>query len=265
MPITPFTAFPTRASPTTFDTDAETFFGELPTFVSEANALEANVNAKEASAQIAATTATAQAGTATTQAGLAAQHKAAAEAAAVSAINAPGTSATSTTSLTVGLGAQVLTIQPGKAFSVGQFVVCATSAPGNYMIGQVTAYDSVTGVFGFTASIANGDGTHADWTISLTAVAKSAVWLPKTAAYTAVDGDHILADVSAGGWELGLTATQGTRIRLRLWTGGSANGLAINPGVEPIDGEAGVQTIYTDGISVELFYDATKGWVSVCL
>jgi len=121
----------------------------------------------------------------------------------------------------------------------------------NTVIGRLKVWNAATSTWELGYAVAG------DYVLK-----SSLLWLPKTAAYTAVDGNHILADVSAAGWELGLTATPGTRIRLCLWTGGSVNGLAINPGAELIDGEAGVQTIYTDGISFELFFDATKGWVS---
>ena len=92
----------------------------------------------------------------------------AAAASAASAVNAPGTSATSTTSLTVGTGSKTLTIQTGKAFAVGQFVVVAnTSAPGNYMSGQITAHNSGTGSLTINATSIGGTGTLAAWVVAL--------------------------------------------------------------------------------------------------
>ena len=63
--------------------------------------------------------------TASTQAGNASTSAGAASASAASAISAPGTSATSSTSLAIGLGAQSLTIQTGKSIVVGMFVTIA--------------------------------------------------------------------------------------------------------------------------------------------
>lgn len=93
-----------------------------------------------------------------------------AAASALSAVNAPGTSATSTSSLTIGTGSKTLTIQTGKAFSVGQFVVVAnTSTPTNYMFGQITAHDSITGSLTVNATETGGTGTFSAWTVSLSA------------------------------------------------------------------------------------------------
>lgn len=102
-----------------------------------------------------------------------------AAASAASAINAPGTSATSTTSLTIGTGSQTLTIQTGKAFSVGQYVIIAnTPSPANYMVGQITAHDSGTGSLTVNVASIGGSGTLSAWTVSLTAVASSSLVLP---------------------------------------------------------------------------------------
>ncbi len=93
-----------------------------------------------------------------------------AAASAASAVAAATTSATSTTSLTIGLGAKSLTIQTGKAFVVGQFVVIAqTTAPANYMQGQITAHNSGTGALTVNVTNIGGSGTISAWTISVSA------------------------------------------------------------------------------------------------
>lgn len=92
-----------------------------------------------------------------------------------SAINAPGTSATSTTSVTIGTGSKTFTIQTGKAFSVGQFVIVSDqTTPANYMVGQVTAHNSSTGSLVISVSSTGGSGTLANWIVSLTALANVA-------------------------------------------------------------------------------------------
>lgn len=89
---------------------------------------------------------------------------------ATSALNAPGTNATSTTSLAIGTGSKTFTIQTGKAFSIGQVMVVASAAtPANWMWGQVTAHNSGTGSITLDVTVIGGAGTLADWTLSLSA------------------------------------------------------------------------------------------------
>lgn len=90
--------------------------------------------------------------------------------AAVSATTAPGTNATSTTSLTVATGTQTLTVQASKLYVPGMFVMIAdTVTPANWMHGIVTAYNSTTGVLNVTVDSSGGSGTFATWTVSITA------------------------------------------------------------------------------------------------
>ncbi len=161
--ITALPTPPTRGDPTNFATRADDFLSALPSFATETNLVASEVNTANSSAQTAASTATAAADTATTKA-------AEASASAASAVNAPGTSATSTTSLLIGTGSKSLTIQTAKAFVVGQFVIIASSAsPSNYMIGQITSYTSGTGALVVNVSSIGGTGTLASWNIALTA------------------------------------------------------------------------------------------------
>lgn len=118
-----------------------------------------------------------------------------AAASAISAINAPGTNATSTTpNAIVSTGTISLTLaQTGKAFAVGQYVVVAdTAAPAtNYMIGQISAFNAGTGAMSVAVSASGGSGTPANTTISLTA---------KPAASTEAIGDVKLATTAPTGW-----------------------------------------------------------------
>ena len=127
-------------------------------------------NAVEAAASAAAATSNgaAQVALATTQANNAA-------ASAASALNAPGTNATSTTSTATGTGSKTITIQTGKAYSVGQSVILArTSDPsGVRMGGVVTAHNSGTGSITILVSVAIGSGTFTDWTLSIGVISNS--------------------------------------------------------------------------------------------
>ena len=98
--------------------------------------------------------------------------------AANTAVNAPGTSGTSTTSDTIATGSTTVTTQTGKAWAIGQWVIFAsTASPNNFMIGQITAYNSGTG--SLTVNVptggAFGAGTFTAWTISLTAPLDSTI------------------------------------------------------------------------------------------
>lgn len=131
---------PLRSDGANFSDRADAFLGALPTFRNEANALSTEVNAKAVEAA----------------------------ASALTAVNAPGTNGTSTTSLTIGAGSKTLTTQTGKAWVVGMFVILAqTAAPTNWMHGQITAYNSATGALTMEAVTTSGAGTVAAWTISL--------------------------------------------------------------------------------------------------
>lgn len=108
--------------------------------------------------------------TAVTKAAEAATSADEAAASAASALTAPGTNATSTTSMTIGTGSKTFTVQTGKSFVVGQFVVIAsTASPSNYMLGQITAYNSGTGSITVAVGTTNGSGTLAAWTVSVSA------------------------------------------------------------------------------------------------
>lgn len=170
MAITPLPSLDRTSS--TFKTDVDTYFlTQLPAFASEANALQTDVNSKQSTASTAATTATTQAGIATDQAAIALAQAASSSASALSALNAPGTSASSSTSLSISTGTKTLTITSGKAYAVGQFIIIAnTTGPGNYMIGQITAHNSSTGALTLNVTQIGGSGTFAAWTIALTAV-----------------------------------------------------------------------------------------------
>ena len=156
MSITALPAPPTRADATNFNARADAFLSALPTFASEANSLASEVNGYASNAAASAATAT----------------------------NAPGTSATSTTSLAIGTGAKSLTVQTGKALVVGQWVtITNTATPANWMHGQITAYTSGTGALTVSVAAVGGSGTYAAWTIGLSAPSQSSAALLSTSSY----------------------------------------------------------------------------------
>lgn len=110
----------------------------------------------------------------------------AATAAITAATTAIDFAATSTTSLTIGTGSKTLTIQTGKPFQIGQFVlVASTASPQNYMLGQITAYNATTGALTVNVPVsggAGGTGTFTSWTIALTAPSGGGAYVLTTGA-----------------------------------------------------------------------------------
>jgi hypothetical protein len=161
----------------------------------------------------------------------------AAAASATSALGAPGTNATSTTSLTVGTGSKSLTIQTGKAYSVGQVVVIAsTASPGNQMTGIITSYNSGTGALVVDAQQTLGSGTLAAWTISLGALVSST--LPSQ---TSNSGKFLTTNGTSASWGDALVPSGNLSGLSNYTTARSNMGLAIGTNVQAYD--AGLQSI----------------------
>lgn len=73
---------------------------------------------------------------------------------------------TSTTSLAIGTGTKVFTVEADKDFQAGDFIVASSDAnTANYMFGTVASYTGTT--LTITVSSVGGSGTHADWGIRL--------------------------------------------------------------------------------------------------
>lgn len=159
----------TGALPISTNVDAAKFM-----LVVDAAAAGASATAAANSATASANSATAAANSASSAATQASNALASANssaASALSAVNAPGTNGLSTTSLSIAIESKTFTIQTGKAFSIGQFVIIArTSSPSNFMSGQITSFNSSTGQMIVNVTQTNGSGTYDDWTVSLTAV-----------------------------------------------------------------------------------------------
>ncbi len=103
---------------------------------------------------------------------------------------------TSTTSLTIALGAQSLTVDTALAYTAAQTVLIAESGS-NFMEATVTAYNPATGVLDVNVTTITGAGTFASWTVNLAgapgpAGADGNTIVSGTAAPTTegVDGDY---------------------------------------------------------------------------
>lgn len=155
MAYTPLPAAPARADAANFAARADAFLPALAPFGVEMNA---NGDRAEAGAIRA-------------------------EAAAVAAVNAPGTQATSATSIAVATGARSFAIQTGKAIIPGMWLTIAPpAAPGVWMSAVVTSYNPATGALVVDVRFLAGSGTYSDWTLVLSppvafkAATKEQIW-----------------------------------------------------------------------------------------
>lgn len=162
-PIDALPTAPSTANPSTFASLADAFVAALTTFRTQINTLATTTYNNAVDAYNNAVSAASSASTATTQAS-------SASSSAASAISAPGTNATATDSLLIGLGTKNLTIQTGKSLVVGMSVkVAYTSSPSNWMLGDIISYNSGTGALQVNVTLVSGSGTYAAWTVSLSA------------------------------------------------------------------------------------------------
>lgn len=191
MPITPLPAL-SRSSPTFRSEVDELFLNKIPTFSVEAEAARLQVVAAET-----ATAASAFAGGLSQVA--AAASEAAAQAYAVAALNAPGSSATSNTSHDITTGAKTYSIQTGKLFVPGhRLTIARTSAPANVNYARVETYNSVTGALAVTVDSAVGAGTGiTDWTIAVSGTPAQAGGVGSVS-YTGLSATKALVATDAG-------------------------------------------------------------------
>jgi hypothetical protein len=152
LPITTLPPAPSISDPATFEARADALLEALDDFVTEANELETNVNAKEVLAVTAATTATA---------------------AAAAAISVSDYASVTTALLNFALGVQGFTMGAGLAFDptlTPQVVLILLSDDRVRMTGNITAYNSVTGVTSVTFTRLRGTAvTGTGWAVLLKA------------------------------------------------------------------------------------------------
>lgn len=173
----------------------------LPT---EINALASQVNVIAGEVDALASAASASAGAAASSETNSAISEALAADSAASALNAPGTNATSATSMTPAKGSISFTLaQTGKAFVVGQWVTISDSvAPAtNFAVGPITAFTPGTGAI--TVDRVMGIGSvGTSWVIAAASAPGISGSLPVTivagTAQTAVAGNHyVMANTTA--------------------------------------------------------------------
>lgn len=158
-----------------------------------------------------------------------------AETARINSIGFGAYSATSATSLTVGIGSKSLTIEAGKSFAVGQPVVIAnTASPTNYMTGQVTSYNSGTGALVVNATAIGGSGTVAAWTISVASIVAGG----------GVSPDSIVVLTSGTSWTCPAGVTK-VKARLQGAGGSGAVGAASNSFGTPGGAGGYAETLFT--------------------
>lgn len=198
--ITALPPAPSRSdAPDTFVAKADAHVAALTTWTTETNALGTWANNTAIAVDADATTATNAAITATNAATTATN-------AATTAINAPGTNATSTTSISISIASKSFTIQTGKSYVPGMFMIAYNSAS-NWMFGQVTAYNSGTGALTLNVTKISGSGTYASWDLSLTSPNQtqgSSLCLRVNSNTSVLTGITYLVDTSAGGITLTL-------------------------------------------------------------
>lgn len=145
-----------------------------------------------------------------------------------------GFTATSTTSMAIGLGSKSFTIATGLGFVPGMFIVIAdTSAPStSYMLAQVTSYDAGTGAMVANAYGGAGSGTLTAWTIAITGPGRE-VNAPVTAS---VSGSYTPNFAPASGFATAVNF---------VWT--LTGNLTLNVPTGMTDGQSGVIYLIQDG------------------
>jgi hypothetical protein len=133
----------------------------------------------------------------------------------ITALNTKTTTGVSTTTNTISTGTKTFTVSPDKNFQGGMFVVLADSAAPstNSVVGQVTSYNSTTGVMVVEVLAAYGSGTKSDWIVSQTGSPASG----------AVDAGDITGSVAIANGGTGATTADGALTAL----GGTTIGTGV--------------------------------------
>jgi hypothetical protein len=132
------TPIPSRDDPVNFDARISALLAALVTFVPEVNTVAAEVS----------------------------DHAAAAAASAATLTGSADTQASSTSSLTIGLGSKTFDIEEDKTIVATMWVAIVSAAdPTDWMAGPVTSYDTGTGELIVSSQRISGSGTATSWVV----------------------------------------------------------------------------------------------------
>lgn len=113
----------------------------------------------------------------------------------VQAMNFNSTNSTSVTSDTIATGSTTITVDASKSYLPGMSVKIAyTTDATNWMLGEVTAYNSGTGSLTVYVRKINGSGTYTAWTVTLSPtdgeVGNHCVWLHSANGFGGTNTKH---------------------------------------------------------------------------
>jgi hypothetical protein len=170
------------------------------------------------------------------------------------ALNLNSTIGTSSTSNSIGTGAKTFTANTAKSWQPGMFLTIAdTAAPStNYMLAQVTSYNSGTGALVVNVTEIGGSGTKTAWTISQSSYIgpgdgdKGDIIVSSSGGVWSIDADSIVARHLADA-ALGFALINGTIVTSRT---GNAETIAIKT-------KAGTDPTATDPV-LAVFRNATS-------
>lgn len=227
--------------------------------------------AAAASASAAAGSAGAASGSASaasTSAGYSATSAANAAASEAAAANyAAALSGTSASSVLIGTGAKSFAASAGKQWVPGQFLTIASTANNaNFMHGQVTSYNSVTGGLVMSISDIGGAGAFSSWLVSvsgtqgpigLTTPFLAVIFISTNTTATAGN-----CYVMTAACTLTLPASPPVNANVGVVVLAGVTGAIVDPGAEKIRNFTGSMSVDTAPFSANLIYTgASYGWV----
>ena len=123
----------------------------------------------------------------------------------------------STTSLTPGAGAKTFTIETGRAFVPGMYLVAtSTSTPSARMAGYVSSYDTATGQLVINVDAFGGSGARADWAIGVAVAGQVGGLTTQRITANTVATANIRYIIGAAGIKLTLPAVMAPNDRIAI-------------------------------------------------